>query len=84
MPDLLLKKHCLGSGKDEHIDGRIPRECLKGDAPLFVSEYQLAEAQRKEKEKRWLNQFAESAAAQEREYENRRHFQSKFGSRILF
>ena len=68
-PVPLLKKHCLDTGKDEHIDGPIPREWLYGKAPSFVSESQSAQARRKQREKQWLNQFAESAAAQNRERE---------------
>ena len=33
-----------------------------------------------ERNRPWFNQFAEAAKAQEREYEKRRHFPSKFGS----
>ena len=33
-----------------------------------------------ERNRPWFNQFAESAKAQERDYEKRRHFSSKFGS----
>ena len=32
----------------------------------------------------WMNQFAESAKAQEREYEKRRHLHKNFGSTVLF
>ena len=80
----LLKKHFLDIGKDEHIDGPIPREWLYGKAPSFVPESQLAQARRKEREKQWLNQFAESAAAQHRESERRRHLHKNFGSMVLF
>ena len=83
-PVPLLKRHCLDTGKDDHIDGPLPWEWLNGKAPSWVSESQLAEARRKESNRQWLNQFAESAAAQEREAERRRHFQSKFGSGTLF
>ena len=62
-PVLLLKKHCLDTGKDDHIDGPLPQEWLDGKAPSFVSESQLAQARRKESNRHWLNQFAESAAA---------------------
>ena len=72
VPVPLLKKHCLDTGK-EHIDGLIPRQWLHGEAPSFVSEHQLAEAQRREREKQWLNQFAEVTKAQDREFERRRH-----------
>ena len=84
VPVPLLKKHCLDTGKDEHIDGPLPREWLYGKAPSFVSESQLAEARRKEKEKRWLNQCAESAAAQEREFEKRLHLHKIFGGTVFF
>ena len=59
VPVPLLKKHCLDTGKDEHIDGPLPREWLYGKAPSFVSESQWAEARRKESKRQWLNQFAE-------------------------
>ena len=84
MPVPLLKKHCLDTEKDEHIDGPIPREWFYGKAPSFVSESQLAQARRKEREKQWLNQFAESAKAQERESKRRRHLHKNFGSMVLF
>ncbi len=84
VPVPLLKKHCLDTGKDEHIDGPIPREWFYGKAPSFVSESQLAQARRKEREKQWLNQFAESAKAQERESKRRRHLHKNFGSMVLF
>ena len=84
VPVPLLKKHCLDTKKDEHMDGPLPREWLYGKTPSFVSESQLAEAQRKERDKQWLNQFAESAKAQEREYEKRRHLHKNFGSTGLF
>ena len=32
----------------------------------------------------WMNQFAESAKAQERDYEKRRHLHKNFGSMCLF
>ena len=35
-------------------------------------------------DRQWLNQFADSAAAQQRELERRSHFHSKFGSGTLF
>ena len=73
VPVPLLKKHCLDTGKDEHIDGPIPREWPYGKAPSFASESQLAQARRKQRGKQWLNQFPESAAAQDRERERRRH-----------
>ena len=53
-------------------------------APSFLSESQLAQAHRKEREKQWLNQFAESAETQERESERRRHLHKNFGSMTLF
>ena len=83
-PVPLRKKHCLDTGKDDHIDDPIPREWLYGKAPSFVCEAQLAQARRNHSQKQWLNQFAESAAAQEREAERRCHFQSKFDSGTLF
>ena len=84
VPVPLLKKHCLDTGKDDHIDGPLPREWLYGNTPSFVSESQLAEARRKESNRQWLNQFAESAKAQEREFETRRHLHKNFGSSSLF
>ena len=54
------------------------------EGPVFLSESQLAQARRKEKEKQWLNQFAESAAAQERERKRRSHLHKNFGSMVLF
>ena len=84
VPVPLLKKHCLDTGKDEHIDGPLPREWLYGKAPSFVSESQWAEARRKESHRQWLNQFAESVKAQEREFERRRHLRKNFGSTDLF
>ena len=84
MPVPVLKKHCLDTGKDKHIDGPIPWEWLYGKALSFVLESQLAQARRKEREKQWLNQFTESAEAQERESERRRHMHKKFGSMTLF
>ena len=83
MPVPLLKKHCLDTGKDEHIDGPKPREWLYGKAPSFVSESQLAQAQPKEREKQWLNQFAESAEAQERESERRLHLHLVLKKKIM-
>ena len=83
-PVSLLKKHCLDTGKDEHIVGPIPRERLYGKAPSFMSQQRLAEARRKQREKQWLNQFAESAAAQDRESERKRHLHKNFGSMVLF
>ena len=83
-PVPLLKKHCLDAGKDEHIDGAIPREWLYGKAPSFVSESQLAQARRKQREKQWLNQFVGSAAAQDRERERRHHLHKNVGSMVLF
>ena len=80
----LLKKHCLDTGKDDHIDVPLPWEWLYGKAPSFVCEAQLAQARRKESNRQWLNQFAESAAAQEREFEKRRHLHKNFGSMTLF
>ena len=74
----LLKKHCLDTGKDDHIDGPLLQEWLYGKAPSFVCEAQLAQARRKESNRQWLNQFAESAAAQERESERRRHLHKNF------
>ena len=62
-PAPLLKKHCLDTGKDDDIDGPLPQEWLYGKAPSWVSESQLAEARRKESNRQWLKQFAESAAA---------------------
>ena len=47
-------------------------------------EAQLAQAQRKEREKQWLNQFAESAAAQGRDSERRRHLHKNYGSMTMF
>ena len=43
-PVPLLKKHCLDTGKDDHIDGPLPREWVYGKAPSFVCEAQLAQA----------------------------------------
>ena len=83
-PVPLLKKHCLDTGKDDHIDGPLPQEWLYGKAPSFVSESQLAQARRKESNRQWLNQFAESAAAQERERERKRYLHKNFGSMTLF
>ena len=37
-----------------------------------------------EKDKPWLDQFADSVKAQEREYERRRHLHKNFGSSVLF
>ena len=81
-PVPLLEKPCVDTGKDDHIDGPLPREWLYGKAPSFVCEAQLA--RRKHSEKQWLNQFAESAAAQEIEFERRRHLHKNFGSMTLF
>ena len=36
VPVPLLKKHCLYSGKDEHIDSPLPREWLYRKAPSCV------------------------------------------------
>ena len=83
VPVALLKKHCLYTGKDEHIDSPLPRKWLYGKAPSFVSGYQLAEAQRKVREKQWLNQFAESTKAQDREMERRRQLYGNSGM-VLF
>ena len=44
-PVPLLKKHCLDTEKDDHIDGPTPREWLYGNAPSFVCEAQLAEGE---------------------------------------
>ena len=68
VPDPLLKKHCL--------DGPTPQSRHHGTrGPTgWISM----------SDRKWLNQFAESAAAQEREFEKRRHVQSKFVSGILF
>ena len=70
--------------KDEHIDGPLPREWLYGKTPSFVSESQVAEARRKERDWQWLKPFADSAKAHERELETRRHLHKNFGSSVLF
>ena len=49
-----------------------------------MSESQLAQARQKEREKQWLNQFAESATAQDRESERRRHLHKNVGSMVFF
>ena len=82
-PVPLLKKHCLETGED-HIDGPKPQQWLYGKAPSFVSQQHLAEARRKQREKQWLNQFAEVKEAQRRESERRRHLHKNFGSMTLF
>ena len=53
----------------------LPIPLLKGNGPEmnFV-----------ERNRSWFNQFGESAKAQEREYEKRRHLHKNFGSSVLF
>ena len=68
VPDPLLKKHCL--------DGPTPQPMHHGTrGPTGWTSMS---------DRQWLNQFAESAAAQKREMEKRHHFHSKFGSGSLF
>ena len=53
----------------------LPIPLLKGNGPEmnFV-----------ERNRSWFNQFGESAKAQEREYEKRRHLHKNFGGTVLF
>ena len=53
----------------------LPVPLLKGNGPEinFV-----------ERNRSWFNQFGESAKAQEREYEKRRHLHKNFGGTVLF
>ena len=73
-PVPLLKKHCLDGPTPQpmHYETRGPTGWTSmAKTPIMP-------------DRQWLNQFAESAAAQERERERRHHFQSKFGSGTLF
>ena len=70
----LLKKHCLDGPTPQpmHYRTRGPTGWTSmAKTPIMP-------------DRQWLSQFAESAAAQERERERRNHFQSKFGSGTLF
>ena len=82
-PVPLLKKRSLDTGED-HIDGPIPQQWLYGKAPSFMTQQQLVETRRKQREKQWLNQLAEVTEAQRRESERRRHLHKSFGSMTLF
>ena len=67
-PVPLLKKHCLEGPTPQpiHYGTRGPTGWTSmARTPIMP-------------DRQWLNQFAESAKAQEREAERRRHFQSKF------
>ena len=75
--------------------GNVPKESLpllKGKFPemekplpwgMHVLERPDAELE-KMRRSPWMNQFADSIKAQEREYEKRRHLHKNFGSAILF
>ena len=73
-----------GVSESMRNDGPKPQQWLYGKAPSFVSQQHLAEARRKQREKQWLNQFAEVTEAQRRESERRRHLHKNVGSMTLF
>ena len=61
----------------------LPVPLLKGKGPEMEGSPPW-EMNYVEKSSPWMNQFAESAKAQEREYEKRRHLHKNFGSSVLF
>ena len=69
-PELQYKKECL----PVPLKGKGPE--MEGSPPWEMNFV--------ERNRPWLNQFGESAKAQEREYEKRRHLHKNFGSMCLF
>ena len=79
-PELQYKKECLPvpllKGKGPEMERSPPWEMNYVERPDPDIE--------KMRRSPWMNQFAESIKAQEREYEKRRHLHKNFGSSCLF